>query len=105
MEFVKLSMPTKTAEYMISGVPICVLAPKDSALYKYAYEYNWAQTINSPNHSIIRTKLIEILENENLRQKLATNAMALAQKKHSIDVNKDLFYKLIINELSQETQN
>ena len=42
---IRFSMPTKAPEYMISGTPIIIFAPKVTALVKYANKYEWAIVI------------------------------------------------------------
>jgi glycosyltransferase involved in cell wall biosynthesis len=96
MKFVNLSMPTKTAEYMSSGVPIIVYAPKDTALSQYAKKYEWGYTITKNDKGIIKEKLLHFFYDTELQQKLSKNALDLLGERHDVIKNKKRFDKLIM---------
>jgi glycosyltransferase involved in cell wall biosynthesis len=75
-------MPTKVPEYMASGTPILVTAPKNTALYKYASSNEWAFILKDNKQESIREKIREIFESSELRGKIAKNAMKVAEKNH-----------------------
>ena len=76
------SMSTKTAEYMISGVPILVYAPIQTALAKYAKEEEWAYLIDTNKKNVLFDALKELYSNIDLRRLLANKAKAVAIKNH-----------------------
>ncbi len=83
IKFIKLSMPTKAPEYMISGTPILIFAPEITAVAKYANKFNWAKTITNNNLSEIKTAILQIITNKELRKYYAENAIKTAEKNHN----------------------
>ena len=87
---IRFSMPTKAPEYMISGTPIIIFAPKVTALVKYANKYEWAIVITDNNLIEISSAIRELIEKKERRQQIAQNAIKTAEKNHnSIDVTKN----------------
>ncbi|WP_339923349.1 glycosyltransferase [uncultured Cyclobacterium sp.] len=80
--FIKYSMPTKASEYMICGTPILVFAPEDTALVTYAQDYNWAQVVTKNEVKELRNGLMELINNKDLRKKIAEAAIKLAEERH-----------------------
>lgn len=90
------SMPTKTSEYMISGVPILVYAPSETALYKYAYESNWAYCVTKQSIEQITNALKELYDNFELRRKLGIRAKELALIKHNAEKVREDFRRTLL---------
>lgn len=91
----RLSMPTKTSEYMISGTPILVYAHPDTALNKYASEYEWGYVVSERTCDAIKSAIMDLYSDEDLRKRLGERAILLAQKRHSLhEVSKDFASKL-----------
>lgn len=86
IKFLKYSMPTKAPEYMITGTPIIIFAPEETAIFQYGNEANWAFTINSDDPDIIYSRLKEIVSNNELKKLISQNALALAKARHSREV-------------------
>ena len=90
-------MPTKAPEYMVSGTPIIILAPEVTAIVKYARKYEWAKVITENNISEISGAIKQLIENKELRQKIAQNAIEIAENNHnSINVTNH-FKKAILS--------
>lgn len=98
MQYIKLSMPTKATEYMMSGTPIIVLAPKDTALVKYSSRFNWAINITTTDYSKIEDSIIEILENKDNQEILIKNANRQIYDKHDINKEKEKFKKILFKD-------
>jgi glycosyltransferase involved in cell wall biosynthesis len=97
IKYVKYSMPTKAPEYMVSGTPIIIFAPEVTALVKYAKEYDWGKVITENNISGISVAIKQLIENKELRQQIAQNAIKIAKKNHnSINVTNH-FKKVILS--------
>ncbi len=95
LKFIRFSMPTKVPEYMITGTPILIFAPEVTALVKYARKYEWAKVISKNDINAITCAITQMIENKELRQKYAMNAIVLAEKNHNlIDVTTE-FRKVI----------
>jgi len=95
IKYTRLSMPTKVAEYMISGKPIIVFSPPETALYKYATKENWAYV------SVDKEELINGLQNlissKELREKHGRTAQKLALANHEIKVVANKFTSALIS--------
>ncbi|WP_296700222.1 group 1 glycosyl transferase [Algoriphagus sp.] len=108
IQFLKYSMPTKAPEYMISGTPIIILAPEETAIYQYGKTGEWACTINSDDQELICSRLKEIVSNEQLKQRYTQNAIKLAKERHSYElVTKEFanqFNALLEGQLNDDTQ-
>jgi len=78
--FLKYSMPTKVPEFMISGTPILLYAPKDIYLYQHAVANKWAHIIKGESKDDLLEGLTEILENYKIRKDVSTNAFNYAME-------------------------
>jgi glycosyltransferase involved in cell wall biosynthesis len=97
IKYLKYSMPTKAPEYMISGTPIIIFAPEVTAIVKYAKEYDWAKVITENSINILSDAIKQLIENKELRQQIAQNAIKIAEENHnSIDVTNQ-FRKVILS--------
>lgn len=94
-KFLRLSMPTKVSEYMISGTPIMVFAPRDTALAEYALKYHWAYVIDNDKQSI-NNAIRELYYNESLREKVGLKAKELADLRHNAVKIRSYFKDLLL---------
>ncbi|SHN02961.1 Glycosyltransferase involved in cell wall bisynthesis [Cyclobacterium lianum] len=94
--FIKYSMPTKASEYMISGTPVLVFAPADTALVSYAREHKWAKVVTSDQVQALKAALLELIDKESLRKELAATAIQLAGDKHDAAKVREAFRDEII---------
>lgn len=78
VKFARLSMPTKASEFMISGTPILVFAPQQTALAKYAANQKWAYLVTDTAEATIVNAFKVLFSNEILRAELGNKAKALA---------------------------
>lgn len=90
-----VSMPTKTTEYMISGVPILVFAPEQSAVSFYAKKNNWGCLVEKQEKSLLVDILNELINNENKRRYYGNNSISLAIKRHNQKNNKEYIDKIL----------
>ncbi|MCF7916311.1 MAG: hypothetical protein K9L61_00850 [Candidatus Omnitrophica bacterium] len=93
----KLSMPTKTTEYMVSGTPILVYAHPKTALNKYAAEYKWAYVVSERGLKALTKGIMELYNNYTLREKIGKRALLLAEKFYSRDSVSVAFQKCLID--------
>ncbi|MDO9154792.1 MAG: glycosyltransferase [Paludibacter sp.] len=82
--FIRLSMPTKVSEYMISGTPILIVSPENTALTSSALKENWGYVIKDNEKTKIKNGIIELYSNEELRVSIGTNALNIAKQEHNI---------------------
>ncbi|MBZ0183490.1 MAG: glycosyltransferase [Melioribacteraceae bacterium] len=80
--YIKYSMPTKVTEFMITGVPILVYAPEDTAMVNYARVNDWALIVNKKNKSELKRAIIDLYLNEELRKSLGERGRSIALLKH-----------------------
>jgi len=83
IKYIRFSMPTKASEYMITGTPILIFAPAETAVVKYAKKYNWAKVITESNIETITSSIKQLIENKDLREEYAKNAIKIAEKNHN----------------------
>ncbi|SKB62086.1 Glycosyltransferase involved in cell wall bisynthesis [Salegentibacter holothuriorum] len=94
--YIKYSMPTKAPEYMASGTPIIIYAPQDTALVKYAEEYNWAEVVTESNTTVLMEKLKNLILDMPLRKEIATTAKNVAETRHDSDLVAQEFQQMIL---------
>lgn len=79
IKYAKYSISTKTSEYMISGVPILLIAPKEVALTHYAIEKECMLSVIEDNYKSISAGLVKLIDDEKLRESLAKTAYGIAK--------------------------
>ena len=74
ISFIKYSIPTKVPEYMATGTPIILLAPKNTAIHKFFDNSDMALIISEKNINLIKEKIEFFLNSPNLRKSYANTA-------------------------------
>ena len=82
LKYIRLSMPTKASEYMISGTPIIVFAPEETAIVKYAQKSGWAKVIVENEVEVVTEAIKQLFQNKDERRKIAQNAIQVAENNH-----------------------
>lgn len=95
VEFLKFSIQTKVAEYMISGTPILVFADERTALAKYALKDNWALVVTENNKHALTEALTKLINSEELRMQLSLKAKEIALKNENAEVVRSEFRKTV----------
>ncbi|MCE5345222.1 MAG: glycosyltransferase [Bacteroidales bacterium] len=78
IRFLKYSFQTKISEYMISGTPVLVYSPKETATAKYALKAGWAYVVTERNDLALANAILELKSNSELRKSLGQKAKQLA---------------------------
>jgi glycosyltransferase involved in cell wall biosynthesis len=86
VKYAKYSISTKTSEYMISGVPILLIAPENVALTLYAVENNCMLSVTDDKIEPITNALDKLINDKSLRESLAKKAFDVVKK--DSDANK-----------------
>lgn len=94
VKFAKYSIPTKASEYMISGVPIILIAPDGMALTEFFEKHQCGLIINSDNPKLIKESLLNFIENQDQRELFSNNAIQVAQKLFDINTIHESFKKI-----------
>jgi glycosyltransferase involved in cell wall biosynthesis len=79
--YLKYSMPTKASEYMISGTPVLLYAPKETAISKFFMKNHCGCCVTERSSVELRNALDHLINDENYRSELGQNAVALAMDK------------------------
>jgi glycosyltransferase involved in cell wall biosynthesis len=103
IRFAKLSMPTKTSEYMISGTPILIYSPKETAVAKFFSQNNCGYCVTHQSKEEIKKAIGFLTSDEEYRQKISRNAVKLAVERFdSVKVRerfRDILMKASINKV------
>jgi glycosyltransferase involved in cell wall biosynthesis len=95
--FLKFSMPTKATEYMISGTPILVYAPMESAVTKLFFQNESALCVFDHNRLAIKNGLKYLISDEVYRKRISQNAINLAKEKFDAKRVRNEFLQLLLN--------
>ena len=91
IDYSRFSMPTKISEYMISGLPILINAPQDTAVYQYAEKNQIAFLCKNNTIKNLSGLLLEIKTDTNQRETYGQTARNLAMKDFDIYKVRDNF--------------
>lgn len=100
IDYIKYSMPTKAPEYMVSGTPIIIFAPKDTALVKYAERLNWAKVVTKNSTELLAKAIEDLVKSETERRQIVLKAIEVAEKNHSTREISTKFERVIISAIS-----
>ena len=73
-------MPTKAPEYMISGTPVIIFAPSDTAIVKEAEKHKWAKLITEDDAVQLSIAIDELISNEDERRTIGETAIDYAER-------------------------
>ena len=93
--YTRLSMPTKTSEYMASMVPILLYAPPEVALTEYASRYNFAIILSEKSPFKLKSIIADIYNGKINTDLIKKNAYTLAQEKHNLEFICESFRKAL----------
>lgn len=83
IRFIKFSMPTKAPEYMISGTPVIVFGPGETALVQDAQRNDWAKVVTENNIEALANAIIDLMTNIGSRSQIAANAIRIAEENYN----------------------
>jgi len=95
IRFIKYSMPTKAPEYMISGTPIIMFGPGETALMKDGKRNNWAKVVTENNVEALAEAINALVTNDDLRKEIAQNAIRIAEANYNSVKIRDQFKEVI----------
>lgn len=101
IKYIKYSMPTKATEYMISGTPIIVFAPEDTAIVHYAKENACAKIVTENSLDILVKALKELIADERARTEISRKAAQTAEVFHDGDYVRENFRNALASLVSQ----
>lgn len=103
LRFAKFSMPTKVAEYMVSGTPILVFAPEETAISKFFIDNDCGFTLARCNPSNIHATLDAIIGDQELRTRLSNNANRIAKEKFAAEKVRHRFQATLLQLIEKRT--
>lgn len=98
--YVKLSIPTKLSEYMISRVPILVYADKETALFNFCNLNKCAHLISENNIELLSGGISKIINDEKYCKKIVGNAYKVSTEKLSRSNMLNQFNRSLANTVS-----
>jgi len=99
IKFIKYSMPTKAPEYMMSGTPVIIFAPEETALVINAKKGHWAKVITEDNIDALSESINALVSDKDYRNEIAENAIAIAETKFNTITVRNNFRETIVSML------
>lgn len=96
VQFLKLSMPTKASEYMISGTPILVYSHSETAVSKFFTENKCGYCVTENESDKLSDAIMHLIEDESYRRKISYNAVTLATERFDSEKVRHEFQNLLI---------
>lgn len=94
-DVINTATPGKLTDYLIAGKPILIHAPKSSYLVKYARENDFAVVVDKENILALQTAIRQLVSNQELAQRIVTNAQKTFFKNHDVNYNAAIFRSLL----------
>lgn len=91
IKFLKYSFLTKISEYMISGTPVLVYGPEETATVKYARKGGWGSVVAERNNSVLAKAILDLYSDHDLRRSLGEKAKRLASISEDSDIVRKKF--------------
>lgn len=92
---INTSSPGKTCEYLVSGRPIMIHAPKESYIARYAKEHRFAHVVDENSVEALRSGILRLISDEDYRRELVSNAWSAASLNHSAGKTAERFQTLL----------
>jgi len=93
---INTSSPGKLYEYLISGRPVLIHAPRGSYISEYAKGHNFALVVDEENIEKLKEAITELIVNKSLVRKLTANAWRTALSNHDAAKNSKFFQSFFI---------
>jgi glycosyltransferase involved in cell wall biosynthesis len=97
IDFLKYSMPTKVSEYMISGTPVLIYCPAETAVARFFDENECGCCVTEQDPGKLNSALKMLISDENYRRKLSEKAVSIAKDRFDAEIVKNEFQQLLIN--------
>jgi glycosyltransferase involved in cell wall biosynthesis len=99
IKFLKYSFQTKISEYMISGTPVLVYAPKGTSTAMYAIRDKWAYTVTERSDLLLENAILDLYSKPDLRRRIGEKAKQLAITREDSNIVREKFRKCLTSEL------
>lgn len=95
IRFIRYSMPAKLPAYMVSGTPILVYGPRDTAQVQYADADKWGHVVATRDRAALSTGIRTVLEDDVLRRRVREAATAAAIRNHDAATVRPAFQSVL----------
>ncbi|MRS02589.1 glycosyltransferase [bacterium] len=95
LKYARFSIPTKLSEYMISGTPILVYSPKESAVSIFCQMHECALCVNDESEDALAEAILFLISNAEYREKISENAVRVATDLFDADVVRPRFHDML----------
>ncbi len=97
LDYLKISMPTKASEYMISGTPILVYSPEETAVSQFFIKNECGYCVSRHSLSELKDAFISLIGDEKYRMKISYKAVELATERFDASKVRLRFQEMISN--------
>jgi len=101
LKFAKLSIPTKASEFMISGTPVLVFAPEETAVSKFFSMNECGFCVTVPDKEKIEEAIRIIVTDRDNRTRISRNAYTLAKERFDSEKVRYKFQNLLISTVNK----
>jgi glycosyltransferase involved in cell wall biosynthesis len=99
-DIIRTSAPGKTGEYLASGKPVLVHAPKDSFIAWYFSKNRCGDVVSENNPEILAAHIVHLIRDDVYRQELVRNACMRAKDQFDAGLAREKFFAIISNDNS-----
>lgn len=96
IDFLRYSMPTKVTEYMVSGTPVLIYAPYETAVSRFFDENECGCCVTDQDPEKLNNALRLMISDEEYRKKISCKAVSLARDLFDAGKVKNEFQQLLI---------
>lgn len=94
-DVIHTASPAKLPEYMASGTPILIHAPRGSHVAEYAREGEFAEVVDEASDERLAAAIRRVLDDQATAGERAARARGLAEKRHDVEVVRARFCELL----------
>jgi glycosyltransferase involved in cell wall biosynthesis len=95
LSFLRYSMPTKASEYMISGTPVLVYSPDETAVSRFFSDHGCGLCVTEHGTRALISALRLLISDEALRSELGTKAASVATDSFDGEIKRREFKELL----------
>lgn len=101
LDYLRYSMPTKASEYMISGTPVLIYSPAETAVTKFFKQNDCGFCVTKQDQEEIINAFKTLINSEDYRRKIGGRAVETARSRFSADKVRKEFQDLLLNLVSK----
>jgi hypothetical protein len=94
-DVIRTASPAKLPEYMASGRPILVHAPRGSHVAEYARDGDFAEVVDVPEDDKLRQGILRVFSDAHLAEERSARAQELVRQRHEVSQVRAEFGRLL----------